>query len=75
MTDTLRISDNADTIVYVSRSNFTEKELLNFPKDLIKDEKLKNVGLVLNGVGANAKYGYGYNYGYGYGYSSSENDA
>jgi len=68
VTDTLLISDNADTIVYVSRSNFTEKELLNFPKDLIKEGKLKNVGLVLNGVGANAKYGYGYNYGYGYGY-------
>lgn len=72
VTDTLLISDNADTIVYVSRSNFTEKELLNFLKDLIKEGKLKNVGLVLNGVGANAKYGYGYNYGYGYGYSNSE---
>ena len=70
VTDTLLISDNADTIVYVSRSNFTEKELLNFPKDLIKEAKLKNVGLVLNGVGANAKYGYGYNYGYGYGYGN-----
>jgi capsular exopolysaccharide synthesis family protein len=72
VTDTLLISDNADTIVYVSRSNFTEKELLNFPKDLIKEAKLKNVGLVLNGVGANAKYGYGYNYGYGYGYGNLE---
>ena len=72
VTDTLLISDNADTIVYVSRSNFTEKELLNFPKDLIKEGKLKNVGLVLNGVGANAKYGYGYNYGYGYGYGNLE---
>ena len=75
VTDTLIIADNADTVIYVSRSNFTEKELLNFPKDLMKDNKIKNVGLVLNGVGANAKYGYGYNYGYGYGYSSSENDA
>ena len=74
VTDTLLISDNADTIVYVSRSNFTEKELLNFPKDLIKEGKLKNVGLVLNGVGANAKYGYGYNYGYGYGYGYSNSE-
>jgi capsular exopolysaccharide synthesis family protein len=74
VTDTFLISDNADTIVYVSRSNFTEKELLNFPKDLIKEGKLKNVGLVLNGVGANAKYGYGYNYGYGYGYGYSNSE-
>ena len=31
-----------------------------------KENKLKNVGLVLNGIGAKDKYGYGYQYGYGY---------
>ena len=72
VTDTLIISDQADATVYVCKSNYTEKELLDFTKDLIKGEKLKNVGLVLNGIGADAKYGYGYNYGYGYGYTSSE---
>ena len=39
-----------------------------------KENNLKNVGLVLNGVKVSkwryyyAKYGYGYSYGYGYGY-------
>ena len=80
VTDTLLISDYADAILYICRSNFTEKEILNYPKELIKDGKIKNVGLVINSVGVNAryhygytyKYGYSYNYGYGYGYTSTK---
>jgi len=76
VTDTLLISHLADATVYLSRANHTEKELLEYPKQLIQDEKLKNVGFVLNGLGAGNSYGYGYgykygyNYGYGYGYGS-----
>jgi capsular exopolysaccharide synthesis family protein len=72
VSDTQMIANTADATVYVCRSNYTEKELLDFPKKLIKEEKLKNVGIIINGIGANAKYGYGYNYGYGYGYTSAE---
>jgi len=82
VTDTLIISDNADVVIYVCRSNYTEKEIFNFPKELIRDGKIKNAGLVINAVGANSrydygysyKYGYSYNYGYGYGYASTDND-
>jgi capsular exopolysaccharide synthesis family protein len=82
VTDTLLISDNADAVIYICRSNYTEKEILNYPKELIRDGKIKNVGLVINSVGANArydygysyKYGYSYNYGYGYGYGSTKED-
>ena len=82
VTDTLLISDHADAVLYICRSNFTEKEILNYPKELIKDGRLKNVGLVINSVGINAryhygytyKYGYSYNYGYGYGYTSTKED-
>jgi len=76
VTDTLLISHLADATVYLTRANHTEKELLEYPKQLIQDGKLKNVGFVLNGLGAGNSYGYGYgykygyNYGYGYGYSS-----
>ena len=80
VTDTLLISQLADATVYITRANFTEKELLEFPKKLIEEEKIKNVGFVLNGLGSGKAYGYGYgytygykygyNYGYGYGYSS-----
>ena len=82
VTDTLIISDTADAVIYVCRSNYTEKEIFNYPKELIKDGKIKNVGLVINAVGANSrydygysyKYGYSYNYGYGYGYGSTNED-
>jgi capsular exopolysaccharide synthesis family protein len=74
VTDTLLISHLADTTVYLTRANHTEKELLEYPKQLIQDKKLKNVGFVINGLGAGNSYGYGYkygyNYGYGYGYGS-----
>jgi Mrp family chromosome partitioning ATPase len=81
VTDTLLISQLADATVYLTRANFTEKELMEYPKKLIEENKLKNVGFVLNGLGSGKAYGYGYgytygykygyNYGYGYGYDSS----
>lgn len=83
VTDTLLISQLADATVYITRANFTEKELLEFPEKLIEEGKIKNVGFVLNGIGSGKAYGYGYgytygykygyNYGYGYGYDSSSN--
>ena len=76
VTDTISITDSADVIVYVSRSNFTEKDILNFPKDLISSKKIKNVGFIVNGLGSNDnKYGYqyGYQYGYSYGYKYGYN--
>ena len=75
VTDTLVIADIADATVYMCRANHTEKELLNWSKDLIKQQKLKNVGFVINGLGAGRRkgyaYKYSYNYGYRYGYGSS----
>ncbi len=72
VTDTLLISPLADTTLYVTRAGFTEKKLLDFPKDLKKQGKLKGVAIVLNDVDYSkfsygAKYGYAYGYGYGYG--------
>ena len=73
VTDTITIAHHADAILYVSRANLTEKEVLNFPKELIKSEKIKNVGFIINGLGAQNKYGYSYGYQYGYGYKYSYN--
>ena len=78
VTDTLLISHLADATVYLTRANHTKKEILEYPKKLIQDKKIKNVGFVLNGLGSGQGYGYhysygykyGYNYGYGYGYNS-----
>lgn len=72
VTDTLLISPLADTTLYVTRAGFTDKKLLDFPKDLKQQGKLKGLAIVLNDVDYSkfsygAKYGYSYGYGYGYG--------
>ncbi len=72
VTDTLLISQLADTTLYVTRSGYTEKKLLDFPKELKQQGKLKGLAVILNDVDYSkfsygAKYGYSYGYGYGYG--------
>ncbi|MDQ0067562.1 GumC family protein [Chryseobacterium lathyri] len=66
VTDTFLIAELADVTIYVSRSKYTEKSLLEFANNNIDTNKIKNVGFVLNDVssenlGYNNKYGYGYN--------------
>ena len=78
VSDTFELSNLADLTLYVVRSNHSEKSLLDFIEDCNKKNKMKNMNIVFNAVGANKsydyKYSYGYkyayNYGYGYGYES-----
>ncbi|MDY3524134.1 polysaccharide biosynthesis tyrosine autokinase [Riemerella anatipestifer] len=65
VTDTFLIADLADAIVYVTRSKYTDKELIDFANRNINANKIKNVGFVLNDVSKN-NFGYGNKYGYGY---------
>ncbi|MCF4102684.1 polysaccharide biosynthesis tyrosine autokinase [Gillisia sp. M10.2A] len=72
VTDTLLISPLADTTLYVTRAGYTDKKLLDFPKDLKQQGKLKGLAIILNDVDYSkfsygAQYGYSYGYGYGYG--------
>lgn len=66
VTDTFLISDLSDAILYVTRSNYTDKDLVGFANNNIKAQKIKNVGFVLNDVDK-SNFGYGNKYGYGYG--------
>ncbi|MEH7890017.1 GumC family protein [Elizabethkingia meningoseptica] len=66
VTDTFLISDLADVTIYVTRSKYTEKALIEFANNNIHQNKIKNVGFVLNDVHKNY-FGYGNKYGYGYG--------
>lgn len=65
VTDTIIINKLADVTLYVIRANYTEKRLLEFPKDAIEDGRLVNVAAVLNNVSLN-NFGYGNKYGYSY---------
>ncbi|HAT3993760.1 TPA: polysaccharide biosynthesis tyrosine autokinase [Elizabethkingia anophelis] len=66
VTDTFLIADLADATIYVTRSKYTEKTLIEFANNNIDQKKIKNVGFVLNDVNKNY-FGYGNKYGYGYG--------
>ncbi len=66
VTDTFLIAELSDVTIYVSRSKYTEKALLEFANSNIDQKKIRNVGFVLNDVsrenlGYSNKYGYGYN--------------
>ncbi|KQM36657.1 GumC family protein [Chryseobacterium sp. Leaf201] len=65
VTDTFLFADLADATLYVTRSRYTEKSLIEFANNNIDSQKIKNVGFVLNDVDKN-HYGYGNKYGYGY---------
>ncbi len=65
VTDTFLFADLADATVYVTRSGYTEKSLIDFANKNINSNKIKNVGFVLNDVDKDY-FGYGNKYGYGY---------
>ncbi|CAM3762333.1 GumC family protein [Flavobacterium chungbukense] len=68
VSDTLMISKYADTTLFVLRSGVTQKNLISYSNKLHKDQKLVNMGYVVNDIDFSSGYGYSYNYGYGYGY-------
>ncbi|WP_374449238.1 GumC family protein [Cloacibacterium normanense] len=66
VTDTFLFADLADATIYVVRSGYSEKALIDFANTNIDQKKIKNVGFVLNDVEKDY-FGYGNKYGYGYG--------
>ena len=65
VTDTLIISNFADTFIYVIRANYLDKRYLKYIKHLHSDKRLNNMNLLINGIDFKKSYGYGYGYGYG----------
>lgn len=73
VTDAVELSPFADVTLYVTRQNFTKKEMINLLNNRVNRGELNNVSIVLNGFENKAKYGAGYGYGYGYGYGAYSN--
>lgn len=65
VTDTFTFAKLADLKLYVTRSNFTDKKLIEFANDAVATGKLDNVAFVLNDI-TRENFGYGNKYGYGY---------
>lgn len=70
--DSLLIADLADVTVYVIRSRYTAKPLIEFAAKTTSDGKIKNVVFVLNDV-SKENLGYGNKYGYGYHQTEEKN--
>ncbi|MCH8533784.1 MAG: polysaccharide biosynthesis tyrosine autokinase [Flavobacteriaceae bacterium] len=66
VTDSLLIAENADFSLYMIRSGHTDTQLLEHIREIYKKKKLKNMGIVFNGLKDNGAYAYNYGYGYGY---------
>ena len=75
VSDTFQYIDIADSVVYLFRSNFTDSKITDFINEIHSMNKIKNLNIVLNGVGSSGSYGYkyGYQYGYKYGYKYAYN--
>jgi len=65
VSDSLHLVDIADVVVYTLKSQFTEKDMLNFAVNFRNENAVKNMVFVLNNVKPEySKYGYKYGYGY-----------
>ena len=63
VSDTLHLVDVADTTLYIVKSDYTDKEVLDFVLDFKKKTEVKNLVFAINGVkpeNRSNKYGYGY---------------
>lgn len=68
VSDTFHLWQYADMTVFVTRANYTSREMLPYIQELYEELRLPNIACVLNGVRAEKtyrSYGYGHTYGYG----------
>ncbi len=65
VSDTLHLIENADVVLYVAKSNFTEKEMIDFASGFRHENQVKNMAFVLNSVKPeDTRYGTKHAYGY-----------
>lgn len=69
--DTHIIAKYADRTIFVVRAGLLERSMLAELETIYKEQKFKNMSVILNGTQGSGTYRYGYRYGYHYGYGSS----
>jgi len=71
VTDGYLLARHADSLVFLTRQDYTVKEVFIHTIRQMNDEGIKNIGILINDINVKKGilgYGYGYSYGYGYGY-------
>lgn len=72
VSDTLHLIENSDVVLYVVKSDFTEKDMVDFAVGFREENRIKNMSFVLNSIKPeNTRYGKKYGYGY-YSYTHDE---
>lgn len=77
LSDASYLMQYADINLLVMNTRFAHKQVINLFEKLVKDNSIKDVYLILNGVKRirnkyyYSRYGYGYGYGYGYSYKKN----
>ena len=61
VSDTFSLTRIADTVIYVCRANYTQRDYIRYCNSIVAEGRLKNVSLVINATTAQQGYGYGYN--------------
>lgn len=72
VSDTFLITPYADLNVYVMRAKYSSKKYIEALENLVREDRLRNLYILVNAVDIKSKvYGYKrYGYGYGYGYKN-----
>lgn len=68
VTDAFILNKFTDLSIYVIRQRHTLKKQLDFVKDIYVNDRLNNMGVLINDVKTGGKYGSGYGYGENYNY-------
>lgn len=64
VTDGQLLSEYCDVSIYIVRADYTPRDLINLPEDMRRENKMKNMAVVLNDVKEGSESYYGYTYGY-----------
>lgn len=62
ISDAQLLSQYADVTLYLVRQKVTQKNQISIVEELYQKKKVKNLGIIVNGI-VNKYYGYGYGYG------------
>lgn len=74
VSDTFSLSKYSNVILYVTRSNYTNKSNIRYLNQVVSRQQLHNVAVLLNDTNPKISSSYGYGYGYGYGETKDNED-
>ncbi|MFC7526496.1 GumC family protein [Parapedobacter sp. GCM10030251] len=74
VTDAQLLSPYADLTLYLVRQGYTHKNQLQIVDELFRNQKMKQLAILINDINPKASHGYGYGYGSSYGNGYYETD-